>query len=285
MITKKMSCTIVTGYYEIKSKHPASKYREWMTNMLTTLKEQPVVIFCDRKHEALMYQLRSGKEHLTRVIVSPFENMYCQKYKEYWDRDWERDPEKDIHTVELYMIWSEKSTMVGRAIELNPFGTEFYCWCDIGCFRDKETVHQFTYWPSHDFVRIASREKIYLLNVSPLSSDDMVLLDNQLTKPKTEIHCTIGGTIFLAHINVWHQWIKAYYETLELYMQHDYFAGKDQTVMATVVARYPNLCKLIAPGPEGDPWFYFQFYFLSRTDFAPNELDVLSPDLSPTEML
>lgn len=260
-----LTCTLVTCYYKFPSKHSFQKYDEWMANFLQNV-ATPIVIFCEQEYVSKFTELRRAFMEMTEIVVMPWENMMCasKEYAEYWNKDYRRDPERHIHNPRLYTVWNEKTSMVHKAMQMNCFNTEFYCWCDIGCFRSKEDVQLFESWPSGDFLKCAKRDRMYLLNIEPFCHGETDILSNGLTHPFVGKN-RIGGTIFLGHCSVWPLWFHAYYTTLQLYLKNDYFSGKDQNIMGTVVAKFPDLVQLVRPtgkAEDGDPWFYLQRYFL-----------------------
>src|SRR5436309_806995 len=126
--------TIVTAYYRFKkSKYSHQVYLDWMDNMLEI--HTPMVIFTNEASKKYVIERRVGLTHLTKIIILEQSEWLTYKYISQWEKHYELDHEK-YHNVDLYMIWNEKSNFLKRAIELNQFNTEYFIWCDIGCFRD-----------------------------------------------------------------------------------------------------------------------------------------------------
>jgi len=251
------NCTIVTAYYKFSSKHPSENYDEWMKNFLTTI-ETPMVIFTDNKSVEQITELRKWNQN-TKIIELPFEELYCSQFMEYWNKDLERDPEKRYHNQQLYIIWNEKSKFVERAIQENYFNTDYYCWCDIGCFRDTSTVNKYRFFPQTS--KIKNNNTITLLHIDPYEMNEIISLKNTNINHINNIFigkCRIGATIIIGHKDAWYRWISTFYTMMETFMKNDTFTGKDQDIMATIVALYPGLIELIIP-PSRD-WFYLQDY-------------------------
>jgi hypothetical protein len=183
----------------------------------------------------------------------------------YWQKDIQRDVERSIHNPNLYIIWNEKSMFVQRAMSLNPFDTEFFMWCDIGCFRNAEEIPLFQKeWPSKDFLRSARRDKMYFLNITPFEERDFTVLANGLTR-SFEYDTRIGATMFLGHKDIFETWIELFYKYMNVYMVKDYFTGKDQNIIATMYVLHPELFRLVHPVEgQGNPWFYLQRFFLEK---------------------
>jgi len=259
-------CTIVTCYYRSPAKHSNANYDQWMHNFLTTVKN-PMVIFCDEESFEQITALRATLEDITKIYILPLDETVCGRstIDAIWAKDWQRDIERAIHNPNLYIIWNEKSMFVFRAMARDPFNTEFFCWCDIGCFRDArpEELNLFQKeWPSRAFLEQARKDKMYFLNITPFEASDLMVLENGLTQSFERV-TRIGATIFLGHRNVFEQWVHLYYKTLDNYIVNDYFAGKDQNIIATMYVLYPEIFKLVTPVPgEGNPWFYLQRHFL-----------------------
>ena len=133
--------TIVTGYFELDvSKASDSKYKEWMKNMLVI--DNPMVIFCDNESRDFIEEIRIDKKDKTVVIVVfDIKEFYSYKYVNEYINNYKIDKEQNVgHSPILYMIWAEKSHFLKRAIEINPFKTDYFLWVDIGCFR-KTNIH------------------------------------------------------------------------------------------------------------------------------------------------
>jgi hypothetical protein len=253
------SCLIVTAYYQFPSKHSLVSYDQWMKNFLMTI-SNPMLIFCDAASEERIKQYRAAFMKTTWIFVLPLEKLHCSSID--WNKDWQRDTERGIHNPNLYIIWNEKSLFVYRAMVLQPH-FDYYMWCDMGCFREASEMHMFTQeWPSLRFLKQAKKDRMYFLNIQEFQAGELEVLENGLTR-SFEGKNRIGGTIFLGHKDIFIEWINVYYRFLEQYIAQDYFAGKDQNIMATVYAVHPELFELVRPVVgEGNPWFYLQRYFL-----------------------
>ena len=259
-----MSCTIVTAYFKSPSKYTTTSYDEWITNFLTTI-DNEMVIFCDRVSFDFISNLRAPFASKTIIVVIEIEELYCSRmqFMEYWRKDIIRDNEKYIHNINLYIIWNEKPMFVGKVMKSNPFNSEFFMWCDIGCFRYKEELELFKKpFPSKEFLNSAKKDKMYFLNINPFYKSDFEVLSNGLTKSFEYVN-RIGGTMFIGHKNIFEKYADMYYNYLIKYMNNDYFAGKDQNIMASMYVLHPDLFNLVTPVVgEGNPWFYLQRFLL-----------------------
>ena len=259
-----MSCTIVTAYFKSPSKYNTASYDEWMTNFLTTV-DNEMVIFCDRGSFEFITTLRANFVNKTRIVIIELEQLYCSQphFMEYWKKDFARDFEKNIHNINLYIIWNEKAMFVGKVMKADPFKTEFFMWCDIGCFRYKDELHLFKKeFPSKKFLKSAKKDKMYFLNTCTFQKEDFEILPNGLTRELKYVN-RMGGTMFIGHKDIFEKYVELYYNCMISYMNNDYFAGSDQNIISTMCILHPEIFEFVRPLPEqGNPWFYLQRFLL-----------------------
>ena len=242
--------TIVTAYFNIpKSKANHETYTRWMKNMLAI--QNRMIIFCYASSFKLIQSLRANNPCPTIIVQTKFEEFHCYKYVDIFKAQHAIDHEKSIHSVELYLIWNEKSNFLKRATEIEksfnePHNTKFV-WCDIGCFRVPNT--RFLKWP--DAFKIPN-DKMLLLEVLPL---------NKLTEDLSKIDY-IGGTIFAGSSDAILKWHDEYYAMLERLYDRGIFVGKDQTIMSSIYIDQPELCFCVK-SPRGIyDWIYLQDYLV-----------------------
>jgi len=236
-------CTIVTCYFQIKSKQPVESYMLWMQYMLE--KQCPMVIFCDKESYPI---IKAQRPHHTKIIVMTMTEFHSYRYIDAYRANYELDHER-YHSPELYMIWAEKVHFVKRAIEMNPFQSDRFLWVDIGCFREPSDLQ----WPKR---RIP--EKVLTLLVTPFTEEEL-----QCTKETLPSFLTtnrIGATIFGGGKEALLRYHDLYYEMVEYFIQTGRFIGKDQSILNSVYLLNPTLFELVEKGPCKDPWFYLQDY-------------------------
>ncbi len=69
------------------------------------------VVFTDTHNVETIRAMRRGQEHATRVLATTLEDTRAARHVLQWREQLEWDDEKD-HTVELYVIWNEKSSFL-----------------------------------------------------------------------------------------------------------------------------------------------------------------------------
>lgn len=239
--------TIVTAYYEFeKAKHSKEDYFNWIKNFMT-INNYMVIFVNDEIQKNKIYNLRLDYLDKTKIIILPFEELYCYQFMDYWNKDYERDIEKQYHNQNLYIIWNEKTAFMKKAMDLNPFNTEFYCWSDIGMVRDDLILSYIKTFPSSKMLNLIDKTKVYLLNLKIFFKD---------------INHYIGGGFIMCHKDMVDIWYDNYYSMLNEFMKKDLFAGKDQNIMNVIYDNFPKIIKLIEPiDPPFNHWFYMLFYF------------------------
>jgi hypothetical protein len=253
--------TIVTCYYLLPiSKHnnpSQNRYLEWIQHMLKI--DNPMVIFGDEQSFPLIKSFRQDKMDKTRFIQASFNEFYTARYYETFLKNYETDYEKRIgHNPLLYMIWNEKSNFLKKAIDLNPFDTNYYLWVDMGCFR--YPTNDFLHYPNPARINEQDHSKVLLLQVEDFTSQELEAKD-LAALPNYIFLNRISGTIFGGGKDILLEWHKTYYETLESFIGANRFIGKDQSIMNCVYLFHQDMCNLIqAPPICRDKWFFLQDY-------------------------
>lgn len=260
-MSHKSPCTIVTAYFKLKiSKASHETYLKWMQNML--INSNPMVIFCDTVSKSYIESVRKMVDpelERTCIIITEVSEFYSYKYGEKFVEHFAMDTEKRVgHNIILYMIWAEKSHFLKRAIELDPFESDYFLWSDIGCFRRENT--EFRNWPNPSRIATLPKDKVLLLSVIPFTPSELAC-KTLSDLPSFQFQNRIGAPIFGGTKEILLQWHDKYYEMLEYFISINRFIGKDQSIMNSVYLMNREFCELIN-WKEGcnDPWFYLQDY-------------------------
>jgi len=228
-----------------------------MANMLAI--DNDMVIFCDPKMSELVYGFRQDKLDKTHIVETHMSDFFCYQYAKYFLEHTKMDTEMAVgHNMFLYMIWNEKSNFLKRAIEADPFKSDYFLWCDIGCFRRPNT--QFIHWPNPERVAALPKDRVLLLSVEPFNDAELAVTRREQL-PSFQHSNRIGGTIFGGTKQVLLEWHAKYYEMLEYFISIDRFIGKDQSIMNSVYLINRNMCELVKwRSGCADIWFYLQDY-------------------------
>jgi hypothetical protein len=249
--------TIVTCYYKFPSKYSSKVYTEWINNFL----EIPckMVVFTDSESLPLIRSGREKYKEITTIIDLPMDKWEINTIvpKSYWKYCHQLDVENDIHTTKLYQVWAMKSWFVKRAIEMNPYGSDYYFWCDIGSVRDRKLVDGLYSFPRAETVFSLPKDRINLIVINAFQQSDLQI--NKATeiplmycnhmKDGKMISCPnivrVQGGFFGGHVDAWPKWIEEYRETLIRFLRAGLFGGKDQYIMGTIAIVRNNLVNVI----------------------------------------
>lgn len=242
-------CTLVTAFYPIRSKFSKDVYIHWAQNFLQL--SSPIVLFTTADMEPLLRKMRGSLP--IHIVVTAFEQLYMWKlYKHDWRLHHTLDSENLTHTPELYTIWAQKPVFVQNSIEINPFQTDYFYWCDIGAFRTSMSDAVRQTFPKCAF----PHNKILFTSVNDL---DTVHCTPHTIDGKTD---RIVGGLWGGHKSACLRWRYAYEAMLIRYFATNRFAGKDQTVMLSAYLDDPTLAEVVRPSARTtsgvDDWFFAQ---------------------------
>lgn len=257
-------CTIVTAFYDFpKKKHTSNSYINWINNFLPNV-DSYMVIFTDNKSYDFLHNLRKNYLDKTVILIVPLENLFCYKFIKYWEIDYGRDHER-VHDPLLYIIWNEKTMFMQKALEMNPYNTDFYAWTDIGMVREQGYIPYITKYPNKEIMKTLRKDKIYLLNLNPFNEEDLAHYGaTDIFRYKNDVRT--GGGVILGHKNIIPIWTKEFYIMMAEFMNNNFFAGKDQSIMSCVYLKHRgNLIELVKPQTSPlNHWFYLLYYFGNR---------------------
>lgn len=271
--------TLVTCWYNLKSKFPGETYQNWISNLLMNVNKFNLVIYTNKKSKNDIEPYIINEERIRLKIVD-LEDFHCYKYKQDWMRNhsnnnllngqqgWKVD-------WEVNMLWSEKINFIKKAKEENLFNTEWYGWCDIGYFRGRNDIDLspglIPCWPNEEKIKLLDKTKIYY---NMVGNNDMVngigkyianLNENNLPSiPIPPNQITVSGGFFLLSKENINWWWKTYYDRLELYFKHNYLVKDDQIIVIDSIFHNKDKFNIIHK-PNGNmdsKWFYFSFYLL-----------------------
>jgi hypothetical protein len=215
--------TIVTAYFNIESKHPHSSYLQWMENMLSL--QDPMIIYTTSEMVSTFKKLRRHALGRTKIVEMELNDMRMSQYgTEFWEKQLAIDPERMTHkSFYLYWVWAEKVEFLWRAVEDNPFNSEFFAWVDMGYYRTKD------YNNKRMLQRIPTklqRNQILALDVSGISSDG------------------VGGGFIGGYADGLMRFHALYYDILDA-NKDNFFIGKEQDWFEKVCRENVGLCMLV----------------------------------------
>ena len=239
--------TLVSAYYQMKSKHPSSEYLSWIRNIL--LLNKSLVFFTNKKLMPILKKFRPIKLYYKTIFVElEMEDFYVYKhFKKEFNKSFYIDPENSYHSVPLYMIWAEKNMFLKRAISNNTFHSKCFYWVDAGYFREKR-VNMKKYvnsWPSTK--KCLEDKRLLMGQVKDFSYFEKKKIINfdiaALKKLQNGIN-VIGG-LFGGQVDNILKFSDHYYRAIDEYIKKNLFIGKDQNIYTFVAFSHPEIVKLV----------------------------------------
>tara|TARA_B100001248_G_scaffold183754_1_gene139990 strand:+ start:169 stop:993 length:825 start_codon:yes stop_codon:yes gene_type:complete len=158
--TNKKNLTIVTGYFDMPSKHSSNNYKTWMKSLLSY--NGPMIIFTDKEN----YQIiKKNRQHPhTHIIIQKIEDFSTYIYKDKQNTNlgfyYEEGRSKNMN-IDIYNILQlEKINFLKQAIELNKFNTRYYAWYDIGYLRNNQILPHN--WPNQNKLKILHNKVVFM---------------------------------------------------------------------------------------------------------------------------
>jgi hypothetical protein len=263
--------TIVTFsscFYIIKSKFEPEVYVEWMNHFISMVDNFFLVIYTDE--HSVKYIDTRGKSKI-KVIIKPMEQFYNYRYKDDWIKNHQINYSLNENTEwKLNMLWSEKVWFVNETMNNKYFDTEYYGWCDIGYFRNRQndlSTKYLLHWPNNSKILSMDKNKIHYACINNsvgvmLSLEQLINTTNAVGLPTIPIRPkqqSVAGGFFLLHKSKVNWWSNVYGSKLELYLKNNYLVKDDQIIIIDCIFSnkehfmlYREKCH------EFDNWFMFQ---------------------------
>ena len=263
-----MSITFSSCFYIIKSKFDHRIYIEWMNNFISIANNFNLVIYTDENSVKYIDTKNNPK---IKLIIKPLEEFYNYKYKDYWINNHSKNSLlNSMSCWELNMLWAEKISFVKETIKRKYFDTNYYGWCDIGYFRNRDNdtnTNSLKTWPNENKIRKLDRYKVVYgcINNNDIYINSLSHTINNKNEhglpinPIPDYQNSIAGGFFILHKKLIKWWFQTFDATLELYFKHDYLVKDDQIIIADCV--FSNLDKFSLFREfeiSYDNWFMFQ---------------------------
>lgn len=267
--------TFSTCYYILKSKFDDITYLSWIKNIISITTNFNLVIYTNDESYTYLSTLIKHSTNNIKLIIKNFEDFYTYKYKDNWIKNHEQS-NLDLHAHtdwKLNMLWNEKVFFVNQTIANKYFNTQYYGWCDIGYFRNRnnDTPTKFLQkWPNAETLMNLPFNN-NCIHYGCIQNDNLtyVLLSNEikkhyLTKSSSQplIHnnanCFAGG-FFILKPNMIDNYTKLYNEKLVYYFANNFIIKDDQTIIMDIIFCNQHLFYIhTEANPYMDNWFMFQ---------------------------
>lgn len=227
-------------------------------------------IYCSKEAlDLLTMQWPSSDRRV--YIVRDIKSFVVSKWN--WTYDELTDSERGVgHSEVLYKTWSEKTFMVEDSTFSSPLRTKYFAWVDTGALRSGSRLYEFKGFPDpHKLVP----SKVGFLQVQNFTFSETLSLgavDSRLQRVGR-----IGGGHFAGDSGSLLKFAKIHRKTVSEFKKKGVLAGKDQSLFAFEVLRYPSL--LVAhtyPDINYDRWF--MLHFMWSTNFEKSGVDTPRPE-------
>lgn len=183
MNTEKTQVTCVSGYWNVKNKHD-NKYISWMKKSLRI--NCPYVFFTNEENLEMIKECRNGLP--THYIICSIEEFHTYKYKSRMI-----EHERHCPSIELNLIWNEKIFLMNKALQLNPFMSDFFIWVDAGICVYRDNLPPKLPFPNLNKMNSLPKNK-FIYSASDIYNESNV-------NPTNYYH-SISGTVYILHRDI-----------------------------------------------------------------------------------
>jgi hypothetical protein len=139
---------LVSAFYPLsKSKHSHEEYAVWLSKYLSRVSTH-IYFFAPPSIGPTIRRLRGNLPMtLNTTYASPYDIPPLVGLRGVYENMHALDPEKEIHSPELYAIWTSKSFFLDEGLQnMKKSGAkyDYAFWNDAGSFRDDQ---EFEQWP------------------------------------------------------------------------------------------------------------------------------------------
>jgi hypothetical protein len=250
--------TLVSAFYIMDSKHSLFSYINWLNNLLKL--NSPIVFFTEKAFMKIAKNLRPKNLYNKTIFIEmEMKDFFSyQNYGKYFIKSFDFDPENSYHSIPLYLIWAEKCMFLKKVINNNYFNTKCFYWIDSGWFRESKEMSKFVNnWPSP---KICYNDDRVLINLVRKFSDEEIIDIRNFNLPalkNLQKRINVAGGMFGGRPEKLIKFIDLYYKSIDEYVQHNLFIGKDQNLFTYISFSHPDIVKLAFS--KGN-YFFFKKY-------------------------
>jgi len=193
---EKYNMTCVSGFWRVNNKH-GNQYMNWFQNSLKI--NCPYVFFSDKETIEIIKKYRQNLP--TFYVECNIQDFFTYKYKD-------KMITHPIHcpSVELNLIWNEKIFLIKKALELNPFFTDFFCWVDAGICTYRNILPPKIPFPNIDKLNKLPKDKFIYSSSNPYI---------EMNVTNNNYYHNISATAFILHKNIINDFANIYEKYLD----------------------------------------------------------------------
>ena len=218
--------TCVSGFWKVNNKH-GNNYTTWFQHSLKI--NCPYVFFGDKETIEMIKPCRDGLP--TFYVECTIQDFVTYKFKN-------RMITHPIHcpSVELNLIWNEKIFLIQKALELNPFHSDFFCWIDAGICIYRNTPPPPIPFPTIDLNTLPTTQFIY--------TSSLPYIESNVTNTNHYHH--ISGT-YMLHKNIINNFAALYEQYLNALL-HTNNIWTDQVILTHIYKNHKHLFYKLGDG-------------------------------------
>jgi hypothetical protein len=138
-------------------------------------------------------------------------------------------------SVELNLIWNEKIFLMEKAMQINPYNSEFFCWVDAGICTYRTITPPCEPFPNLHKLQNLPKDKFIYSESTPF---------NPLAIAVNNYYHHIAGTSYILHKDIIHNFTEMY----KLYMDKIFMDDKvnkiniwtDQVILSHIFKTFPH---------------------------------------------
>jgi hypothetical protein len=226
--------TIVTGYWTgFRNKYSdisSNKYLDWFKNTLNI--NCPYIFFGNDNSISIL------KKYRNKNYLSCYVNFDIDQFDTYKFIDDINIDSKHCPCKELGLIWNEKINLMCKAVEMNPYDSDWFMWCDAGICTYRDIHPDTTFFPNETKL---NKLKINCINVT--TSDKKYFDKSQIGK----YYHYISGT-FIMHRKFINKYNILYNKYLEKYIKKKDNIYTDQVIHTLIYNDYPDMFNIVEHG-------------------------------------
>ena len=193
-MTQKISwnLTCVSAYWKVNNKH-GNNYEQWFH---TTLKVHcPYVFFSDKETIEIIKKYRANLP--TTYVEYNIKDFFTYNYKDKMKTHPQHCP-----SIELNLIWNEKIFLIQKALQINPYHSDYFMWIDAGICTLRNRMPPPIRFPNINTLSRLPKDKFIYSASQPYNH-------TLFKKGQYHLHHYISGT-YMLHKNIINTFVEIY---------------------------------------------------------------------------
>jgi hypothetical protein len=223
MSRRSYCCTIVSGYWAVKGKHPNDAFKSWFANTMSI--NCPYVFFGNQESIDMVKAVRGNLP--TKYCLLEMDDFYTQKYRNHLAAH-------DIHVPsgEVCMIWLEKVFLLEKAKELNYYDSEYYLWVDAGICTYRDNPPPLGELSAEKILDLPRDKMIFTSSEEPYMADFV---------HENNYYHYISGTAFGCHKDYIGTFVEVYKTYLDRNIYFYNWVNTEQKILTQMYADHPEM--------------------------------------------